>query len=94
MKRRQRKQGVELIDPNQVRHVWSSLPMRATIPVWVVVLPTSVSVIARHDGVALTRAYPAEQAGVYDGQIPLKDFLADIKFVAKQLVNRLHKRAA
>lgn len=86
--------GAELVDAKQVRHVWSALPMGSTIPVWVVILPTSVSVIARHSGERLARAYPTEQVGVYDMTIPLREFLADIRFVAKHLLKRFEKRAA
>lgn len=93
MKRRQRKHGLELIDPDHVRHVWSSLPMGSTIAVWVSILPTSVRVFARHDGVTLAKAYPTEQVGVYDMTIPLRDFIADVRFAAGVLMKRYRKAA-
>ncbi len=94
MKRRQRKHGLELIETDQARHVWSELPMGKTIPVWVVIFPTNVRVVARHDGTTLARAYPAEMVGVYDMTIALRDFMADVRFAGRELIKRVQKRAA
>lgn len=94
MKRRHRKHGLELIETDQARHVWSELPMGKTIPVWVVIFPTNVRVVARHDGTTLARAYPAEMVGVYDMTIPLRDFLADVRFAAGVLMKRSRKLVA
>ena len=86
--------GIEFIDLDQARHVWSKLPLGSTVPVCVVMLPTSISVIAKPGVSRLHRVYDTELAGVYDMTIPLKDFLADVRFAAEILMKRSRKLVA
>lgn len=86
--------GVEFVDPHQAQQVWNKLPLGNTYPVWVVLMPTSIKVMAKTNESALARAYDAEMVGVYDMTIPLRDFMDDVRCAAKVLMTRSGKLAA
>lgn len=86
--------GVDLIDDKKVRRVWGQLALSVPIKVFVVMMPASIDVIARHKSAFLEQTHDTELVGVYDMTIPLKDFMDDVRFAAEVMMRRYRKKAA